>query len=301
LPDALPKYFGNPFDIMEFAGNTLPPTSVITNVHRLKSGGLLVRGTASNNETVETVLVNGHAAKATAPNYAEWEITLDTLVGGDVELTACAAGDFGNVEPRPHRLLVRLPRETGRGRTSGALTLLNLPSPRRGDGAARPGAGPRTVDRHGPDAEAVQGVWQVICQQRAGRATGRPKNMLWVIDGKTIWLVPGWLAVEPSPKSPPPGKQSAGKGGKGAYVGRGLRMRFGLDPSTAPSRITIDGPGKAVHYGVYKLDGDELRVCMGVSQQSPSYGGKAKGDESTRPASVSAEAGTVVVLKRVKD
>jgi uncharacterized protein (TIGR03067 family) len=301
LPDALPKYFGQPFDIMEFAGDTLPPTSIITHVHRTKSGGLLVRGTASDNEAVEAVRVNGHAATATAPNFAEWEVTLEGIAGGDVELTACAVDDAGNVEPRPHRVLVRLPRGTGQAQAGGASMPLNLPPKKRGDGTVKPAPGPGLDDGHGADAEAIQGIWQVVCQRRAGRATGRPQNMVWVIDGKSIWLVPGWLAAAQAPKATPPGKTSAGRGGKRAYVGRGLRMRFALDPAKAPKQIDIDGPGKAFHYGVYTLAGDELTVCMGASQQSPSYGGKAKGDESTRPTTVSPEAGTVVVLRRVRD
>jgi uncharacterized protein (TIGR03067 family) len=273
LPDALPKYFGQPFDLMEFAGDTLPPTTVITHVRRAKGGALVVRGTASDDEAVHAVRVNGRAAKATAPNFSEWEVTLDGLAGGDVELTACAVDDSGNVEPRPHRVLVRLPRGTGPAPADPAVTLLNLPPARHGENAAVSAPTPSQADRHGPDAETVQGLWQVVCQQRAGRATARARNMVWFIDGKTIWLVPGWLAAEQTPKRAP-----AGAGGKRAYVGRGLRMRFGLDPARAPKQINIDGPGKAVHYGVYTLAGDELRVCMGLSQQSPSYGGKPRGD-----------------------
>jgi hypothetical protein len=109
LPDARPGYFGEPFDLMEFAGDTLPPATVITDVRKEKNGTLVVRGTTSDNGAVKAVLVNGRAARATAPNFAEWEVGLDKPAGGEVKLTAHAVDDFGNVEPRPHTLLVRLP------------------------------------------------------------------------------------------------------------------------------------------------------------------------------------------------
>jgi hypothetical protein len=109
LPDARPGYFGEPFDLTEFAGDTLPPATVITDVRKGKGGTLVVRGTTSDNGVVRAVLVNGRPARATAPNFAEWEIGLDKLAGEEVKLTAYAVDDSGNVEPRPHTLLVRLP------------------------------------------------------------------------------------------------------------------------------------------------------------------------------------------------
>jgi hypothetical protein len=110
LPLAGPaKYFGQPFDLMEFAGDILPPTTVITHVRRGKGGALVVRGTTSDDGRVKEVRVNGRAAKATAPNFAEWEVTLPGLPRGDVKLRAHAVDDAGNVEERPHNLVVRVP------------------------------------------------------------------------------------------------------------------------------------------------------------------------------------------------
>jgi uncharacterized protein (TIGR03067 family) len=301
LPDTRPGYYGEPFDLMTFAGDTLPPATAITHVRREKDG-LVVRGTTSDNGTVATVLVNGRRARATAANFVEWEMVLDGLPGGDVALTAHAVDDSGNVEPRPHRLLVRLPRGNDAGQPGGALTLQNLPADKREEGAGPPRPGPRKAGGDGSVAENLQGTWQMISQARAGRATARPKNMKWVVEGQTIWLVVEREARNPVEEKGKPGKQAGagGKGGKPAPRG-GLRMTFRLSPDKASRRIDLEGPGKAVHYGVYQLDGEEWTLCLGASQLAPPYDKQAKGEESTRPAAVSPEAGTVIVLRRVRD
>jgi uncharacterized protein (TIGR03067 family) len=298
---------------MEFARDTLPPATVITHARRAGGGALVVRGTTSENETVRAVLVNGRPAKALAENFAEWEVALDGLPGGEVTLTAHAVDVSGNVEPWPHRLLVRLPRGSGRdpAQAGGTLALRNLPAENRGENAAtpapggRPAGGPHQAkaNRHGSAAEALQGTWQMVSQQRAGRVTARPTNMRWVIQGRTIWLVVDREADGPPAGKGVPEKRPApgGPGGKQPAPRGGLRMTFGLDPAGATKRIDIDGPRKSLSYGIYRLDGDELTVCMGVSQPSPSYDTQARGDEKTRPAAISPEAGTVIVLKRLRD
>jgi hypothetical protein len=80
----------------------LPPTTVITHVTRLAGGKVRVRGTTADNGTVKRVLVNGKEAKAVAPNFAEWQITLDNLPAGAAKLEAHAEDTAGNVEKRPH-------------------------------------------------------------------------------------------------------------------------------------------------------------------------------------------------------
>jgi hypothetical protein len=77
----------------------LPPATVITHVIR-KDGKWLVRGTTSDNGTVKRVLVNGREARSLSPNFAEWEIILDTT--GDGRITAHAEDVAGNVEKLPH-------------------------------------------------------------------------------------------------------------------------------------------------------------------------------------------------------
>jgi hypothetical protein len=71
----------------------LPPATVITSV----SKGV-VRGTTCDNGVVKRVLVNGRQATATAPNFAEWEISIDT--SGKIE--AWAEDAAGNVETNRH-------------------------------------------------------------------------------------------------------------------------------------------------------------------------------------------------------
>jgi hypothetical protein len=71
----------------------LPPATVITSV----SNGV-VRGTTSDNGVVKRVLVNGREAKATAPNFLEWEIAAD----GTGKLEAWAEDAAGNVEANRH-------------------------------------------------------------------------------------------------------------------------------------------------------------------------------------------------------
>jgi hypothetical protein len=82
----------------------LPPVSVITQVRRSGSK-LIVRGTTADNGTVAKVLVNGQPARATAPNFAEWEAVL-AAASGIKEVRAQATDEMGNVEPRPHVVTV---------------------------------------------------------------------------------------------------------------------------------------------------------------------------------------------------
>jgi hypothetical protein len=88
----------------------LPPATVVTFVGKAPQGKLVVRGTTSDNGTVRRVLVNGHEAKATAPNFAEWQIILDQTRPGELKLTARAEDRAGNVEQFPHELSVTVPR-----------------------------------------------------------------------------------------------------------------------------------------------------------------------------------------------
>ncbi len=77
----------------------LPPATVITRVSK-KDGKVVVRGSTIDNGAVKRVTVNGREAKATAANFAEWEITLDATT----ELKAVAEDAAGNVEKMPMTL-----------------------------------------------------------------------------------------------------------------------------------------------------------------------------------------------------
>ena len=84
----------------------LPPTTVITHVRKLPDGKLLVQGSTADNGTVKRVVVNGTEARATLPNFAEWEVTVDGP-GGPMRLQAQAEDAAGNIEPRPHVVSVK--------------------------------------------------------------------------------------------------------------------------------------------------------------------------------------------------
>jgi hypothetical protein len=63
---------------------------------------VIVRGAAADNGVVKKVAVNGRAARATAPNFAEWEIVLEGVPRGPFQVKAHAEDAAGNVEKRPH-------------------------------------------------------------------------------------------------------------------------------------------------------------------------------------------------------
>jgi hypothetical protein len=81
----------------------LPPATVVTRVIR-ENGKLLVRGTCTDNGTVARVTVNGRPARATADNFADWELTLDA---GTTRIEAGAEDAAGNRELTPMVLAVR--------------------------------------------------------------------------------------------------------------------------------------------------------------------------------------------------
>jgi len=84
-----------------------PPATVITHIAPSPTdwgggdGGLLVRGTSSDNGTITKVVVNGVNAKATRANFAVWEVTLSNVKVG-TEIRAHAVDEAGNAEVTPH-------------------------------------------------------------------------------------------------------------------------------------------------------------------------------------------------------
>ena len=87
----------------------LPPATVITHILPTGKDVLIVRGVANDNGTITKVLVNGVAAKALRPNFAEWEVTL-TGVRGETTIRAHAVDEDDNVERTPH-VVVHRPAE----------------------------------------------------------------------------------------------------------------------------------------------------------------------------------------------
>ncbi|MSQ95818.1 MAG: hypothetical protein EXR98_14850 [Gemmataceae bacterium] len=85
----------------------LPPTTVITHVHKMSNGNLRVSGTTADNGTVKRVQVNGNDARTLTPNFAQWEIVLSTPPGGSQMLEAFAEDAAGNIEKRAHASTVK--------------------------------------------------------------------------------------------------------------------------------------------------------------------------------------------------
>jgi hypothetical protein len=85
----------------------LPPATVITHVSRPSAGKVKVRGSTSDNGTVKTVLVNGRKARPVSANFAEWEVLLHVKAAGPFRIEARAEDTAGNVERRPHVVLVK--------------------------------------------------------------------------------------------------------------------------------------------------------------------------------------------------
>lgn len=94
---------GTPFPKLLDPVDDLSPSTVVTHLIRQKDGKWLVKGTASDNGTITKVVVNGRAATATRPNFAQWQATIDAH--GD--LAAHAEDAAGNVERTPHRMPLR--------------------------------------------------------------------------------------------------------------------------------------------------------------------------------------------------
>jgi hypothetical protein len=87
----------------------LPPVTVITHVSAAAPGKMVVRGTTADNGKVKRVLINGRAARALAPNFAEWTVTLERPRPGPFTLRAHAEDAAGNVEKTPHVVEARVP------------------------------------------------------------------------------------------------------------------------------------------------------------------------------------------------
>jgi hypothetical protein len=95
-----PKVFPAPLEPFD----DRPPVTVMTRIGPLNEGKLLVRGAAADGGTIRTVRVNGRPARALGPNYSQWEVVLEGVAPGPLELTAVSEDDAGNIEKIPHHM-----------------------------------------------------------------------------------------------------------------------------------------------------------------------------------------------------
>ena len=100
---------GKPNDESEYPTEDLKddqsPLTVVTYIGPPKEGKRLIRGTASDNGTIKSVVVTGQPTRSLRDDFAEWEISLPTDVA--TSISASAEDIAGNREPRPH--VVALP------------------------------------------------------------------------------------------------------------------------------------------------------------------------------------------------
>jgi hypothetical protein len=84
----------------------LPPTTVITYAAPAAGGKVVVRGVAADDSVIKKVVVNGREARASSPNFAEWEVVLEAPASGPFRVEAHAEDAAGNFEKRPHVVVV---------------------------------------------------------------------------------------------------------------------------------------------------------------------------------------------------
>jgi hypothetical protein len=80
----------------------LPPATVITSARRTADHRVIVRGTTSDNGVVKRVVVNGKEARPLGTDLREWEVVLADVPRGTLKVQAHAEDGAGNIEKRPH-------------------------------------------------------------------------------------------------------------------------------------------------------------------------------------------------------
>ncbi len=117
-----------------------------------------------------------------------------------------------------------------------------------------------------------------------GKADGKPKTDQEHIQG--IWSIVGLeTGGKPEPESNYKGNTFAffkEKGVEKAVLKEGkfpsIEFTFALDPTKNPKTITLTAKGNTLH-GVYKLDGDDLTMCICIGGTPPTeFATKAGGD-----------------------
>jgi uncharacterized protein (TIGR03067 family) len=131
----------------------------------------------------------------------------------------------------------------------------------------------RADDAGKKEAAKLEGTWTVVKMEVNGKSLlekDKPEPRLVIKDGK----------VTSDDKQAPKG---------------GAELSKILDPSKKPKAITLPLEGSVKFYGIYEVNGDELRVCGdGVDSAME------KKPEGRRPKEFDSSKGLLIVFKREK-
>ncbi len=136
-------------------------------------------------------------------------------------------------------------------------------------------------------------LWALASGQ--GRADDVNKQELAKLDG--TWVVVkiemnGQSLLE---KNHSPEQKLVIKGGKVTSGAKEAELSKILDPSKKPKTITGPLDERLKFYGIYEVDGDEIRVCGDIVDTATE-----KNPEGRRPKGFDSKKGILVVLKREK-
>ena len=73
---------------------------------RSRTAGSSVRGAAADGGAIRAVRVNGASAESLGRNYSQWEVVLERVAPGALELIAVSEDEAGNIEKNPHRMSI---------------------------------------------------------------------------------------------------------------------------------------------------------------------------------------------------
>jgi RNA polymerase sigma factor (sigma-70 family) len=114
------------------------------------------------------------------------------------------------------------------------------------------------------DKKFIQGTWKVVAAERSG--------MTWKnLDGEFVNQDKTPMAFPVSLGNPNQvvfsGEQCTSRFFQGAGKTLVERAKFALDAGRRPKWITLTGKDGSLFYGIYALDGDEMRLCWQVGKR----------------------------------
>jgi uncharacterized protein (TIGR03067 family) len=161
------------------------------------------------------------------------------------------------------------------------------------------------VTRLPNDRKLIQGVWRGVAMELAGQTM--PTELIQAIQ-PTLTFTAEAMTARPVGTLPKAFPEMAPKGflemaaAKGmtprlmaAIAEKGVTARYHLDPTKSPRTIDIFtlGEPRKVALGLYRLEGDTLRLCLSVDPER-------LGDRPTEFATRAGEMRAIVTLKRMR-